>query len=222
MIKIPNGTIHRIIGLLQGALRLLKVDIASTEIERIGFMVHRAMSMQHRSFHTPEHIFALADPYDAHSTMAAIFHDIVYYQVDQGFQDDIEKILRPYILLDKNVIRIKAEIEGSDRAFYGTAAVFGFTPGQILSPFSGLNEFLSALLMNCLFEGRINDVDLLITTAMIEMTIPFRAADKSGRLPGDILKLKLQRTNEQFGLGLSDEQLNQTIVSAVILSQQGC
>jgi len=218
--RIPGGTVHRIISLLQGSLFQLKVEIEEVEIEHIGILVHRAMSMQHRSFHTPEHIFDLADPADPHSTLAAIFHDTVYCQVDGGFHEEIEEILNPYILIDNCTISIREKIPETERAFYGTAFVFGFKPGQVLSPFGGLNEFLSALLMNTLLEGKVEDIDLLIATAGIEMTIPFRSADKAGRHPGDLLELRLRKTSKKLNLGLSDKQLHQAVVSAVILSNR--
>ena len=217
---IPGGTVHRIIGLLQGALTQLKTGIDDGTIERIGVMVHQAMSMQHRSFHTPEHIFDLADPEDPHSTLAAIFHDTVYFQVDDGFHEDIRKILDPYIVVNDKTVQINDNIDLSDRAFYGTASVFGFVPGQKLSPFAGLNEFLSALLMNSLLVGVVQDVDLMIASAGIEMTIPFRGPDNEGRHPGELLKQRLQKTNKQFALGLSDEQLHRTVVSAVVFSNR--
>ncbi|MBI9108774.1 MAG: hypothetical protein JEZ04_18680 [Spirochaetales bacterium] len=219
-VRIPSGTVHRLISLLQGALTLLKVDIDNNTIEHIGVMVHRAMSMQYRSFHTPEHIFDLADPSDAHSTLAAIFHDIVYFQVDDGFHKEIEEILKPYILIDNNTISIRKKIRDTDRAFHGTAAIFGFKEGQILSPFAGLNEFLSALLMNSLLGDRVKDVDLLIATAEIEMTIPFRTPDKEGRFPAEILDIRLRKTNAKFSLGLTDDQIGRAVVSAVIMSNR--
>ena len=219
-VRIPCGTIHRTIALLQGALCSLDVDIDDSTVEKIGVMVHRAMSMQNRSFHTPEHIFDLADPSDPHSTLAAVFHDVIYYQVDNGFQEEIEKVINPYINIEDQKVMISKKIDNSDRAFYGTASVFGFAPGQALSPFAGLNEFLSALLMNCLLEGRVKDSDLLIATAMIEMTIPFRGPDIEGRFPGEALELRLRKTCKKFGLDLSDEEIFQAVVSAVRLSNR--
>jgi hypothetical protein len=218
--RIPSGTVHRIISLLQGSLCQLKVEIEDSKIEHIGVLVHRAMSMQNRSFHTPEHIFDLADPGDPHSTLAALFHDTVYFQVDEGFHEEIEKILKPCILIDDRSISLRKEIPEGNRAFYGTAAVFGFAPGEILSPYGGLNEFLSALLMNTLLEGKVKDKDLLIATAQIEMTIPFRVPDEQGRYPGDLLEIRLHQTNDLFNLGLSDKQISQAVVAAVVLSNR--
>ncbi len=219
-VRIPGGTIHRIIGLLQDALNQLNADISDSKIELIGVMVHRAMSMQHRCFHTPEHIFDLADPSDPHTTLAAIFHDIVYFQVDEGFNDEIEKILKPYILVNDNTIKIREKIVPDDRAFLGTAAIFGFTPGQVLSPFAGLNEFLSALLMNSFLEGIVKDQDLLIATAGIEMTIPFRTPDKKGRFPAELLEFRIRECGNQFNLNLTEKQIETAVISAVNLSNR--
>ena len=178
------------------------------------------MSMQNRSFHTPEHIFNLAEPDDPHITLAAIFHDVIYYQVDNGFEEEIEEIIKPFINIEGREVKIRKNINKKSRAFYGTASVFGFVPGQTLSPFAGLNEFLSALLMNSLFEGIVKDSDLMTSTAMIEMTIPFRGPDKDGKLPAEVLEDRLRQTGKEFGLKLSDEEISHTVISAVRLSNR--
>ena len=133
-----TGTVHRTIRLLQDALKQLKVSIPLRDLERIGVMVNRAMSAQERSFHTPEHIFDLVEPGNPHMTLAALFHDIVYYQVDQGFTPEIEKIISPYIVIADGSITISKKIDPSSRGFFGCSAVFGFSPGQELSAFGGL------------------------------------------------------------------------------------
>ncbi|MDA3951791.1 MAG: hypothetical protein PF508_21470 [Spirochaeta sp.] len=191
---IPSGTVHRTIGLLHGALTRLNADLDNQRIEEIGVMVHRAMSTQQRSFHTPEHIFDLSIPDEPHTTLAAIFHDIVYYQVDNGFLPEIAEILAPYVEVRDGAVYTRRDIAPTDRAFHGCAAVFGFVPDQHLPPFGGLNEFLSALLMDVLLEGTVDDVDLMIATACIEETIPFRGPDDAGTTPPVILKRRIATT----------------------------
>ncbi len=218
--NVPGGTVHRTIALLHGALTALGASMDDTAIERIGVMVHRAMSTQQRSFHTPEHIFDLSDPQDAHITLAAIFHDVVYYQVDDGFIPEIAELLSPYISLAPGTVCIRSKISETDRAFTGCAAVFGFVPGQELSPFGGLNEFLSALLMDVLLVNTVSDVDLLVATACIEETIPFRGPDSEGKRPPERLRRRLYDVNQAFSLGLSDEDLDKTVVAAVCFSNR--
>lgn len=211
----PTGTVHRTIALLDDALHQLGVSTDPLATERIGVMVNRAMSAQQRSFHTPEHIFDLADADDPHVTLAALFHDVVYYHVDRGFSEEIGTLLEPYIRIEGDTLRISPDISPEDRAFHGCAAVFGFAPGDTLSPFGGLNEFLSALLMDILLEGTVSDVDLLVATACIEATIPFRPVSSEGLHPPELLALRLRTTNTQFGLGLTDQGLERVVISAV-------
>ena len=215
-----GGTVHRTIGLLQDALRQLKVSVPLHDLERIGVMVNRAMSAQERSFHTPEHIFGLVDPGNPHMTLAALFHDIVYYQVDQGFTPEIEEIIGHYVDVTDDSITLVTEIDPKDRAFAGCAAVFGFSPGQKLSPFGGLNEFLSALVMDVEFEGRVEDSDLLVTTACIEATIPFRGKNEEGLWPSEVLKARVMRANNDFALGLNEKEVDDAVRSAAIFANR--
>jgi len=210
-----RGTVHKTIRLLEHALRLLGADVPESEIESIGVMVNRAMSAQERSFHTPEHIFDLTDDDEPHMTLAALFHDLVYYQVDQGFGPQIGELLDPYVRISDSEVALKPTVRDADRAFHGCAAVFGFSPGQVMSPFAGLNEFLSALVMCLLLEGAVRDEDLMIATACIEATIPFRKPNDEGQKPPDILSDRLQTVNNAFSLGLSDEKIHDAVRAAV-------
>ena len=218
--EVPAGTIHRTIALLEGALRGLDAGLDTHRVEEIGVMVNRAMSVQERSFHTPEHIFDLANPNDPHTTLAALFHDIVYYHVDRGFSDAIGALLKPYISIEPDGVRLRTDVPTDDRAFHGCCAVFGCSPGEILSPFGGLNEFLSALVMDVLLVGVVSDRDLLIATANIEATIPFRRPDDRGRRPAEILAERLAETNTAFAMGLSDEQIRNVVVASVVFANR--
>ena len=215
-----TGTINRTICLLRDALKMLDVILPLGELEFIGVMVNGAMSAQERLFHTPEHIFNLADSENPHNALAALFHDIVYYHVDHGFTAEIEKILDPYITIEDGDITIVESLDPADRAFWGTAAVFGFTTGQKISPYGGLNEFLSSLVMSSKLEGLVSDKDLLITTACIEATIPFRGNNSEGFSPAVALEHRLTATADLFGLGLSTQVIQEAVKSAVTFANK--
>ncbi len=218
--SMPAGTVHRTIRLFQDALEQLHAAVKIDTLESMGVMVNRAMSSQERSFHTPEHIFDLVEPDNPHMTLAALFHDIVYFQVDQGFTPEIERIVSPYITIHDGAISIVKSVAKTDRAFWGCASVFGYLPGQELSPFSGLNEFLSALVMDCLLEGTVADRDLLVTTASIEATIPFRGTDENGLCPSGSLEVRLVKTSDSFGLGLSMAEIQAAVKLAVTFANK--
>ncbi|MBN1687052.1 MAG: hypothetical protein JW852_10375, partial [Spirochaetales bacterium] len=83
-----------------------------------------------------------------------------------------------------------------------------------------LNEFLSALVMDIEFEGRVADRDLLITTASIEATIPFRGKNEKGLWPCDILRTRVVRTNQAFGLRLDEQEIDDAVRSAVTFANR--
>ena len=215
-----SGTVHRTIRLLQRAFELLHVDMPIADIERMGFIVNSAMTVQGRVFHTPEHIFDLADPDNPYMTLAALFHDIVYHHVDDGFVPQIEEIVGPYVREKDGKISLAKGVPADDLAFHGTRSVFGFKPGQTLSPFGGLNEFLSALVMNSLLVKTVSHRTLLITTACIEATIPFRGVDDAGLGPAERLALRIKKTNKDFAMELSELDLVEAVQWAVIFANR--
>lgn len=215
------GTIHRTVTLLETALDQLHATVPASTLERVAVMVHRGMSRQQRSFHTPEHIFDLADPDDPHGTLAALFHDLVYHQVDDGFDPEISRILEPYIVTNAQgeILLVSRAPEGG-RAFTGCLSIFGFEPGQALHPFGGLNEFLSALVMGVLLEGIVDDADLFVATACIEATIPFRGNDADGHSPATRLHERLRKTAAAMQLDLADDDICWSVLRAVTFANR--
>lgn len=221
MEKKQPGTLHRTIALLDSTLQQLGALLEPAEVERMGVMIHRGMSQQQRSFHTPEHIFDLADPDDPHGTLAALFHDLVYFQVDQGLHPQIADLLDPFVIIHEDgTVSVTATPPAGSRAFQGCGAIFGFVPGQVLSPFAGLNEFLSALVMAVLLEGIVADIDMLISVACIEATIPFRRPHDDGKSPADLLAARLSATAEQFGLSMDEDDIAWAVVRAVTFANR--
>ncbi len=206
-----GSTIHRTIRLLGNSLGKLGADIPLSELEHAGVLVNNGMSVQGRSFHTPEHIFDLADESNPYLSLAALFHDLVYYHVDAGFIPEIGRILAGSIDITDSAIKIRKKSGPKDRPLRVCMLVFGFEPGHELSPFGGMNEFLSALVLNRLLSEAVSERDRFITTACVEATIPFRGYDENGKSPADGLESRLIKANKELGLGLSDEEIVETV-----------
>lgn len=215
-----TGTIQRTITLFKDALEGLRASISLIELEDVAIMIHKAMTVQARTFHTPEHIFGLADASNPILALAALFHDVVYYQVDEGFIPEIHDVLDFYITEEDGKIVLIDHVTPDDLAFALTLKVFGFEAGQTLYAFNGLNEFLSALLMNKKLEGFVNETDLLKTTICIEATIPFRGRNDRGETPADVLARRLKDIDEQYELEMSSEEIKQAVKWAVVFSNR--
>ncbi|MFN2284353.1 MAG: hypothetical protein ACK2UQ_08015 [Anaerolineae bacterium] len=214
------GTIQKTIKLFKETLEGLHADIALLKLEGLAIMVHKAMTVQARYFHTPEHIFSLSDASNPIQALAALYHDIVYYQVDEGFIPEIQTLISPYVREDDGRLFLTAHVDPADAAFFRTLEVFAFEPGQRLTPLGGQNEFLSALTLNKSLEGIVSAQDLLKATVCIEATIPFRGINVQGESPADVLERRLSTINADHDYGMSAEEIAQTVEMAVALSNR--
>ena len=214
-----TGTIQKTVALFKSALEGLHADISLIELENLAIMVHRAMTVQARTFHTPEHIFDLADASNPWLALAALFHDIVYYQVDEGFTPEIYNTLAPYIQ-DPHGDMILTAPATDDLSFAITCEVFDVEAGQSLAQFRGLNEFLSALVMNKKLTGIVSTTDLLEVTACIEATIPFRGFNDLQQSPGDILAKRLTAINARYTLGMQRDDIIAAVKRAVTFANK--
>jgi hypothetical protein len=214
------GTIQKTIKLFKETLEGLHADIALLKLEGLAIMVHKAMTVQARYFHTPEHIFSLSDASNPIQALAALYHDIVYYQVDEGVIPEIQTLIGPYVQADDGQLFLTAHMDPADAAFSRTLEVFAFKPGQQLTPLGGQNEFLSALTLNKSLEGIVSAQDLLKATVCIEATIPFRGINAQGESPADVLERRLSTINAHRNYGMSAEEIAQTVEMAVALSNR--
>jgi hypothetical protein len=215
-----TGTIHRSIHLLAAALEDLGASLPLRETERLAVMINEAMTAGARSFHTPEHVFALVDAGNPHTTLAALFHDLVYFQVDLGFIPQIAQAVQSSLEMRGDELWLSASPPAQDRSLAICMAVFGFLPGEQLSPFGGMNEFLSALVMHRNLSSVLRERDLVPATACIEATIPFRKPDADGLTPAHLLERRLHAASEQLGLALSGKTIEQTVQWAVTFANR--
>ncbi|NET55912.1 MAG: hypothetical protein F6K47_07000 [Symploca sp. SIO2E6] len=198
------------------ATEQLGVEVSPTQLAKIAQLIVQTMTGPRRCFHSTEHMFEVGGSTDAIEILAGLFHDIVYVQVDGSINFNFTYYLAPFFREEggKLSIRDTAELP-NDSTFEMVAAVFGFVPGQVLSPFAGQNEFLSAVVAAKALESFFSPSLIVQLTACIEATIPFRPLSESGLTPSEVLYQHLKSTNEQFNLQLTDEEIRQTLKQSV-------
>lgn len=202
------------------AMSRLKAEVQPNELARIAELIVQPMTGSWRFFHTPEHIFDVGGNEDAIEVLAALFHDIVYVQVDRSINFNVSYYITPVTKEVNKQLQIREQSElSADPSFEMVMLVFGFVPGEVLNPFSGQNEFLSALVAAKALEPFLKREQLLQIAACIEATIPFRAAER-GVTVSQRLYDRLQAINSLFNLSLTDEQMRETIKKAVRISNR--
>ncbi len=149
------------------------------EIERWGVALHHSLSARARDFHSYEHVLDLVRPDDPLETIAALYHDTVYVQVDLCVPPYYEALLDQYIQREDAGWRILPKA-ASDPLTRDVLAVFAREAGQLLGTSTGLNELASALVVAKEFERVLSRTHQIAIAACIEATIPFRDFDADG------------------------------------------
>ncbi|HEY9829287.1 MAG TPA: hypothetical protein V6D26_01825, partial [Stenomitos sp.] len=199
----------------------LKVQAPFNKLSKIAKLIVQTMDSPWRSFHSTVHIFEVGGDGDAIEVLAALFHDIVYVQVDKSINFNLTYYLAPFIEEDQGKLLIREQSElPEDAIFEMVAMIFGFVPGQVLSPFGGQNEFLSALVAAKTLESVLSPTLIVQVAACIEATIPFRAKTESGLSVSELLHQRLKLTNDQFNLQLTDEEVIQAVKRSVRLANR--
>lgn len=203
------------------AIEQLQGKVEPTQLETITELIVQTMTGPWRYFHTPEHIFEVGGSVDPIEVLAALFHDLVYVQVDQGVSLNIGSYIAPFVKEVKKQLVIRDVTEQpASLMFEIVTAIFGFAPGQGLSPTAGQNEFLSAVIAAQSLEPCLSSSIIAQITACIEATIPFRSLSASGLSPSDTLYQRLVIANDRFNFGWSETQIVEIVKRCVRLANR--
>lgn len=184
------ATTNRLITLFDGAFKALGAPVCLAESERLAMTVQFAMDSKVRAYHTSAHIFDLVEGMNPRQVLAALFHDVVYFQLDDGFPQSTAEVLQGVVRVHDGTLTLQP-IAPDDTALALCAAVFDVEPGQTLPLYGGMNEFLSAVVAARLLQPRLAPMDLLAVVACIESSIPFRVAAMDGTSSADVLAARL-------------------------------
>jgi hypothetical protein len=206
------------------AIQKLGFTLNSEKASEISNLIVQTMNGRWRYFHDCEHIFTVAGNDHPLEIIAGLFHDLVYVQVDDGINSNLAGYLTPYIedLDNKHNLAIKNtnNLVAIDSTFEMVLSVFGFAPGQTLSPLAGQNEFLSALITAKILESFLSLSLITQIVTIIEATIPFRPRSREGFTVIEQLKQRLEITNSKFALGLTAVEIETTLQQAVRVSNR--
>ncbi len=198
---------HQIIETFAHALKGLGAEAPPLDVERWGFTVHRALSSRTREFHRHEHVLELLEGADPLATLAALYHDLVYVNVDHAVPGRPGELVAPFLAHEPSGWRLLPAAE-QDEVVRDVLAVFGRRPGDVLDTVDGLNELLSAVVAVKELERVLTREHRLGLAAAIEATIPFRED------VGSALEERLAR------LGLTEEQVADFVRRAVRLANE--
>ena len=214
------GTLQRLIAILADAFEALRVEVPGEQIEKLAILVHRAMSTPARHYHTPEHIFKFLDPADPILNLTALFHDIIYYQVDMSFLPEIWETLAAYVQTKDGELFVAKRLPPDDRLLWFTLDLFELEPGQELTSAPALSEFLSALVMNKKLAGLVPEKDLLKMTICVEATIPFREKPASGECYLNSLEDRLVDICARRQIPMPRSEIEATLKWAVVFANK--
>lgn len=210
-------TVQRLASEMNDCLKDLKHFADNDIVQSWADLVYGSMVGTSRSFHRVDHVFDISEGLNSIQKFAAYFHDIVYYSIDGGLNQQY------------HVAFLNDTIREEDRHVYLTSHrldrntemvidVFGCHHGQLLNPYSGLNELLSAIIAIRCCQAVLDIKDLVAIAAHIELTIPFRSVDENGRDPAMKLFERLSKVNDKYELEMSEETMVDIVKSAVQLS----
>jgi len=168
-----RSPVHEIVNALWRALHDLSSTADTADVERWGFSIHAALSAPGREFHNHDHVVSLLRDGDALEVIAALYHDAVYIQVDQGPPRSMRIELASLLQQGADGWLILPAAGGAMTS--DVLAIFARKVGDVLTQMDGLNELCSALVCALQLARALQREHIIAIAACIEQTIPFRA-----------------------------------------------
>lgn len=207
-IKLP--TLQRLVATFRSAMQELGKDPTEADLEGWAVLIHASMSGRGRSYHTVQHVFEVNGGADAIGSLAILFHDTVYCEVDGGLPRGLEQHLVDALQVDGDQVELGEFDPQKDVLRALVVELFGFTPGQAVTFQTGLNELASALLAVRALRSHLTPAELAQLVACIEATIPFRPQDAEEKLAA-----RLSEADVAHGLGLGPVAVEAAVKRAV-------
>ena len=180
------ATIQRMNDWFDQAFKGLALAVPPAEVQALAVLVYQSMEGKTRTYHTANHVFSLCEGMQPIQILAALFHDVVVYQIDGGLPAWLSPLLDGVTHSEAGNLFLH-EFAPDDPAVALCADIFGFCPGEVLLTRRGMNEFLSAVVATRRLQHFLSDTQLITLAACIELTIPFRAPDANGNTAAQAL-----------------------------------
>lgn len=202
---------------MKWAFQELGYNISYKTLESWAVFVHEMLTRESHYFHGVAHVFHISAGASPIQLIASVFRDAILYYID-GETNQKSKGKLEGVLLENTFILNSL----SDPRELLIAKIFGFDVGEDLSAYEGrrrgLDLFLSCIVAHRLMRNNISAKHTAQMAACLEATIPFRKAKTpGGPTPLDILHCRLIKCNSEFNLGISDEEMVETVQLAVDL-----
>ncbi|WP_324281802.1 hypothetical protein VKI22_13005 [Cyanobacterium aponinum UTEX 3221] len=203
--------------ILTDATSRLGFPLGDDKICEISSLITEAMGGNYRCFHNFEHLLMFKDQEDPIITIAGLFHDLVYIQVDRKITFNLTVYLAPLIQERIDGLYIKSRQNKKDKYLEIILKIFGLNIDDNLSNFRGHNEFLSALCTAQILDNSLPLTVIVRIVTIIELTIPFRQLENNISISQQLEK-RLSKVNQQFQLGLKNDEIILTIIQGVKLA----
>ena len=150
----------------------------------VARLIYDSMQTPGRVYHAMQHVFEMSrEMKDPILILSALFHDVIYYSIDQKFSKEQAEALEG--VMQPGTLQLTLATEFSDPLVKMVVDLYGFLPGSPL-PKLGTNEFLSAMIGVRVMSRFLGYSHLVQIATCIEATIPFRNTE-DGKTPMDRL-----------------------------------
>lgn len=177
---------------MQESFKALNCNVSRSEVEELSIFLVRTMGADLRDYHRPEHSLEVARVKSPVARLAALFHDLIYVQVDPTWRS-LSQVIHPFVPDDLSTLNVQASLKRSNEPWLkAICMILGVEKETSLTPSKGLNEFLSAVVMYRKLAFHLEPLQLFRAIACVAATVPFLGVDTEGKNPAQRLVVRMK------------------------------
>ncbi len=214
-LQLQFSAIIQVASTIQECFEAVGVKLHAHEYEKLSCFINQVYGTRNRAFHDVDHALDVGNGCAPITRLAALFHDVVYIQVDHSRLPELRAafgVFNPGEALELTLPT--SEVIARDPWRQALLTIFGFKPGQKLGVYSGINEILSAWVAVQKLQAHLTPKHLLQIIACIEATIPFRGEMEAPTM-AERLKPCVVDAFSLFGLNASKNEIDTIVTEAI-------
>ena len=189
-------------------------------VEELSCFLNRAYSNKGRHFHGIGHAHCVSEIPSGSptATLAGLFHDVIYLQLDRDNAEEIKTLVEPFVL-QPNYSLILPE-SSKDPWVRVLMKIFGFKSQQEVKIGTGLNEFLSAWAAIQKLKFHLKASDLLQIVVNIYATMPYWGFKGSSESFSEVLSGRVRLSLIELSLDAPQKFIDRIITECVEVGNQ--
>lgn len=216
--------LHNLMVTLQEAFGQLDIILNNRSLEKMAVFLLQVSTTRNRSYHDIKYFLKIPPGYSPIQVIAHLFHSTVFWEIDRARHRTIRSLLSPIKLPENSEKTFRVQLDDmqsldteniNECKNYYSRYIFDLYDAKTLEFHNGVNQFLSACVVENMLKKILKPWQLIQIIACIKMTERYQFCNNSASLQS--LRLRILDLVKTLKIRVSEEEIDSAIKSGLQL-----